>query len=160
MTVTVLYVIAALLILVGLAGTILPALPGVPLVFGGMLLAAWAGGFAEISGWTVALLAVLTVLAVVADLIASALGTKVAGAGKWAFVGAAVGSIVGLFFGIIGLLVGPFVGAIAGELIAGETLSKATSAGVGAWIGLVLGTIAKIALSFTMLGIFVLALVF
>jgi len=158
MTVTVLYVIAALLILVGLAGTILPALPGVPLVFGGMLLAAWVGGFQEISGWTVALLAVLTVLAVVADLIASALGTKVAGAGKWAFIGAAVGSIVGLFFGIIGLLIGPFLGAIAGELIAGETLSKATSAGVGAWIGLVLGTVAKIALSFTMLGIFAFAL--
>jgi uncharacterized protein len=160
MTLTALYTIAALLIVVGLAGTILPALPGVPLVFAGMLLAAWAGGFAEISGWTVALLAVLTVLAVVADFIASALGTKVAGAGKWAFVGAALGSIVGLFFGIVGLLVGPFAGAIAGELIAGETLSKATSAGIGAWVGLLLGTVAKIALSFTMLGIFVLALVF
>jgi len=159
MTAQLLYVLAALLVLVGLAGTILPALPGVPLVFVGMLLAAWAGHFQEISGWTVALLGVLTLVAVLADFVASALGTKAAGASKWAFIGAAVGSIVGIFFGLIGLLFGPFLGAVAGELLAGETIRKATSAGFGAWIGLILGTLAKVALSFTMLGIFALALI-
>ncbi len=155
----VLYVVAGLLVIVGLAGTLLPALPGVPLVFGGMLLAAWAGGFKEISGWTIVVLGILTVLALVADFVSSALGTKVAGAGKGAFIGAAIGSIVGLFFGLVGLLLGPFVGAIAGELIAGSTMTRATSAGLGAWVGLVLGTVAKIALSFMMLGIFVFALI-
>ena len=159
MTPTVLYVLAGLLIVVGLAGTILPALPGVPLVFVGMLVAAWAGHFNEIPVWVVVLLGIMSAFAMLLDFVASAFGTKIAGAGKWAFAGAAVGSIVGIFFGLFGILLGPFVGAVAGELIAGETLKKATGAGVGAWIGFLLGTVAKIALSFMMLGIFVLALV-
>lgn len=153
------YVIAGILIVVGLVGTVLPALPGVPLVFAGMVLAAWAGEFREIGWFTITLLAILTALALIADFLASALGTKVAGAGKWAFVGAALGAIVGLFFGIVGLLLGPFVGAVLGELVAGGTMKKATAAGFGAWVGLVFGTIAKIALAFTMLGMFAFAMI-
>jgi uncharacterized protein len=148
---------AAVLVVFGLAGTVLPALPGVPLVFGGMLLAAWAQDFREISGWTCVLLGVLAGLAMLVDFIASALGTKVAGASKWAFVGAAVGALAGLAFGIVGLLFGPFVGAVAGELLGGGTMGRATKAGFGAWIGLIFGTIAKLALAFTMLGVFALA---
>ena len=154
-----LYVIAGVLILVGLAGTILPALPGVPLVFAGMVVAAWAGDFKEIGWFTITLLAILTALALIADFVATALGTKVAGASGWAFAGAAIGAIVGIFFGLVGLLLGPFIGAVAGELIAGGTMKKATTAGLGAWVGLVCGTLAKIALAFTMLGIFAWALI-
>ena len=160
MSIEVWYVIAGILILVGLAGTILPALPGTPLVFVGMLVAAWAGGFQEISGWTVALLGVLTALAMLADFLATLLGARGFGASNWALVGAAIGAVVGLFLGIIGLLIGPLLGAIAGELIAGRGMKQAMQAGVGAAIGFVVGTIAKIALSFTMLGVFVFALVF
>lgn len=155
----VLYVISAVMIVVGLLGTLLPAIPGTPLVFAGMLLAAWAGDFRQISGWTVALLACLTLVSVVTDFIASMLGTKVAGASRWAFVGAGVGALVGLFFGILGLLVGPFVGAVVGEAIATNHFRRAMAAGVGATIGLLFGAVAKIALAFTMLGIFLLALV-
>ena len=153
-----LYTIAGLLVLVGLLGTILPAVPGVPLVFAGMLLAAWGGDFEHIGGFTVAVLAVLTALAVIADLLASALGTRVAGASKWAFIGAGVGAVVGLFFGIPGLLIGPFGGAVAGEALATQNLQQAAKAGVGATLGLLFGTLAKIALAFTMLGVFVIAL--
>lgn len=109
------YVIAGLLILIGLLGTIAPALPGVPLVFAGMLLAAWAGQFEHIGALTLTVLGILTALAVIADLLASAFGTKVVGASGWAFAGAAVGALVGLFFGLIGLLLGPFVGASPGS---------------------------------------------
>lgn len=157
--VEVLYVVSALMIVAGLMGTMLPAIPGTPLVFAGMLLAAWAGDFQHIGGWTVALLAFLTVVSMVTDFIASMLGTKVAGASRWAFVGAGVGALVGLFFGILGLLVGPFVGAVVGEAIATNHLRRAMSAGIGATIGLLFGAVAKIALAFTMLGIFLLALV-
>jgi uncharacterized protein YqgC (DUF456 family) len=155
-----LYVLSALLILVGIAGTILPALPGVPLVFGGMLLAAWAGGFTVIGWPTLVVLGVLTVIAVVVDFVAGLLGAKRVGASGWALFGAAVGTVVGMFLGLIGLILGPFVGAVLGELIAGSTLRRSTIVGVGAWIGFLFGTLAKIALCFTMLGVFVFSLVF
>ena len=155
-----LYVLSAVLILVGIAGTILPALPGVPLVFAGMLVAAWAGDF-NLIGWpTLVVLGVLTVIAVVVDFVAGLLGAKRVGASGWALFGAAVGTVVGMFFGLVGLILGPFVGAVAGELIAGSTLQRSTVVGIGAWIGFLFGTLAKIALCFTMLGVFVFSLVF
>lgn len=154
------YALAAVLILVGLAGTILPALPGVPVVFAGMLLAAWAGDFARISVATVVVLGVLTALALVADFLATLLGAKGFGASRWALVGAALGAVAGLFAGVVGLIVGPMLGALAGEMIAGSGFRRALKAGTGAAVGFVLGTLAKIALSIGMLGIFVFALVF
>jgi uncharacterized protein YqgC (DUF456 family) len=152
------YVLSGVMILVGIAGSVLPALPGAPLVFAGMLLTAWVGDFQHISVWTCIFLGILTAVAMLADFVASALGTKVAGASAWAFVGAAIGAVVGLLFGLIGLVVGPFVGAIAGELIATQNLQKSTRAGLGAAVGFVMGSIAKIGLIFTMLGVFAFAL--
>ncbi len=154
------YVISGLIIVVGIAGTVLPALPGIPLVFGGMLLAAWAGDFREIGVWTVVVLGLLAAIAWLADFVASALGTKLAGASGWAFAGATVGAIVGLFMGFVGILVMPFVGAVIGEYIATQDLRRATGAGVGATLGLAVGVAAKLAICFTMLGVFATAIVF
>ena len=152
------YVIAGLLILVGIAGVILPALPGLPVVFAGMLLAAWVDDFQHVSIWVIVLLGVLTVVSLGVDLAASTLGAKRAGASKKAMVGAALGTFAGLFLGIPGLLLGPFVGAVAGELIHGRELREASKIGFGTWLGIALGTALKLALAFAMLGIFVLAL--
>ena len=154
------YLLAGALILLGLAGTILPALPGLPLVFAGMLLAAWVDGFREISGWTVAVLAVLTAISVGVDVAATALGAKRVGAGKGAMFGAALGTVVGAFFSIPGLILGPFLGAMGAELVRGRELAHASKIGFGTWVGLAVGTALKLALAFAMLGIFVLALVF
>jgi uncharacterized protein len=151
------YVLSAVLVLIGVAGTILPALPGIPLVFAGLLLAAWAGGFQQVSGWTVGFLGVLMVLAMLVDLAASAFGVKIAGASKWAFFGAALGAFLGLFFGLPGLLLGPFVGAISAELLVTQNIENSAKAGVGAALGILFGAVLKIALCFTMLGVFVLA---
>lgn len=159
MTIEIWYVLAGLLILVGLAGTILPALPGVPLVFAGMLVAAWAGGFSKVSIWTIVLLAVLTVLAIVLEVVASAVGAKRSGASWLAFAGAGLGTLIGAFAGIVGLLLGPFVGAVIGEWLATRNMPQATRAGVGAAVGFIVGTAAKLALCFTMLGIFITAIV-
>lgn len=154
------YVIAGLLILVGLAGTILPALPGLPLMFAGMFLAAWADGFERIGGWTLGLLGVLTLLSIGVDILATTLGAKRVGAGRTAMWGAAIGTLVGgIVFSLPGLILGPFIGAVAGELIEGKRLHAASKVGFGTWIGLALGTALKLALAFTMLGIFVFALV-
>ena len=153
-----LYVVSAILILAGLAGTVLPALPGLPLVFAGMLLAAWADHFTRISGWTIGLLGVLTLVSVAVDVAATALGARRVGAGKLAMWGAAIGTFAGIFFGVPGLLLGPFLGAVIAELVGGRKLAHASKVGFGTWMGLALGTALKIALAFAMLGIFVLAL--
>ncbi len=152
------YGTAGLLILAGLAGTVLPALPGVPLVFAGMWLAAWVTDYSEIGIGTVALLGVLAALAVLLDFVASVLGARRVAASKAALWGAMIGTVVGLFFGLPGLLLGPFVGALVGEVSSGGTIRRSAHVGIATWIGLLFGTLAKIALSFTMLGIFAAAL--
>jgi len=154
------YLLAGALILLGLAGTVLPALPGLPLVFAGMLLAAWADGFREIGVWTVLLLALLTLVSIVVDVVSTALGAKRVGAGKAAMFGAALGTLVGAFFAIPGLIIGPFLGAMVAELLRGRELAHASRVGFGTWVGLAVGTALKIALAFAMLGIFLVALLF
>lgn len=154
------FILAGLLILVGLAGAIVPALPGVPLVFAGMLLAAWADHYQHIGAVTLTILGVLSIAALLIDFVAGLLGAKRVGASKRALWGAAIGTLIGLFFGLPGLLLGPFVGAVVGELSAGGKLNQATRVGVGTWLGLLFGTLAKLALCFTMIGVFVLAFVF
>lgn len=154
----VLFVFASLLIVAGLAGTVLPMLPGIPLIYAGMFLAAWADGFVHIGTLTLVLLGILCLIALALDFLAGLLGAKRVGASGWALLGSAIGTVLGLLFGLVGVLIGPFAGAVTGELIAGGTLRRATSVGVGTWIGLLLGTLAKIALAFTMLGTFALAL--
>jgi uncharacterized protein YqgC (DUF456 family) len=148
------WVLAVLLVFAGLAGTILPALPGVPLVFGGLLLAAWADGFERVGVVTLIVLGVLTALSFAVDLAAAALGARRVGATRYAVVGAALGTLAGIFFGLPGLLVGPFAGAVGGELLAHGRVPQAARVGVATWVGLLFGTLAKLALVFTMLGIF------
>lgn len=154
------FVLSAALILIGLAGTIIPALPGVPIVFGGMLLAAWADNFAHVGTVTLIVLGTLSVLALAIDFIAGMLGARRVGASRRAVWGAMFGTLCGIFFGIPGLLFGPFVGAVLGELSAGSAVQHATKVGFGTWLGLLFGTLAKVALCFTMLGVFALAFLF
>ena len=152
-----LLILAALLVLVGLVGTLLPALPGVQLVFAGLLLAAWADGFAHVGGGTLAVLAGLAVASLGVDLAATALGAKRAGASPRAVVGAVLGTLLGLFFGIPGLLLGPFLCAAIGEWTAHGELRRAGRVGLATWLGLLLGSAARLALACTMVGIFVAA---
>lgn len=154
-----LWVLAAVLVLVGLAGTLLPLLPGIPLMLLGMLIAAWAEDFTRIGAGTLAILALFTALSFILEAAAAALGAKRVGASRQAITGAAVGTLVGFFLGFVGLLLGPFVGAVAGELLAGREGGRALHVGFGAWLGFVIGTIAKVAVAFMMLGIFIAALV-
>lgn len=154
------YAIALVLVLVGLAGTVLPALPGLPLVFAGMLLGAWAGGFEHIGIPVLVALGALTVFSLVIDFWATALGARRVGASRMAIAGAVIGTFVGIFFGFIGLFAGPFIGALAGELLHGRRVGHATRVGFGTWMGVLFGTVMKLALAFTMIGLFVLAWVF
>lgn len=152
---TFLWIAAVLLVLAGVAGTILPALPGAPLVFLGLLLAAWADGFQRVGWLPLVILAFLSLLTYVVEVAATGHGARRTGASGKAVLGATVGAVVGIFFGIPGLIVGPFIGAVAGEFLATRDLYQAGKAGVGTWMGLALGVAAKVALVFTMIGIFV-----
>ena len=154
-----LWVVSVLLIVVGVIGTVLPALPGVILVFGGIALAAWIDNFTRIPVWLVVILGVLTALAWVVDYAAAAMGAKRAGASKYAIIGATIGTLLGIFTGLWGLLFMPLVGAAIGEYIAQRDVRQAGKVGIATWIGLLLGTAIKIAIVFTMIGVFLVALV-
>jgi uncharacterized protein YqgC (DUF456 family) len=146
------------MIVIGLAGTVLPALPGVALVFAGIALAAWIDGFTRIEGWTVVVVGVLTVIAFAADYLSGVLGAKRAGASPLALVGAAIGVVAGIFAGLIGVVVFPFFGAVIGQFIAQRNVRDAGRVGFATWIGLAVGTAVKVAIAFTMVGIFIAAL--
>jgi len=156
------YLIAAVLIVVGLLGTVLPALPGLPLVFAGMLLAAWAGGFEQVGVPMLVLLGLLTLVSLVIDFWATAMGAKRVGASRKAILGAMLGTFAGLLFGPVGLLLGPFAGALGGELLhrrrlGGSDLGDAAKIGFGTWLGILFGVVLKLGLAFAMLGLFALA---
>jgi uncharacterized protein len=153
----VLWVIAAVLVAVGLAGILLPALPGTILIFAGLLLAAWADGFTRVGGWMLAVIGLLAAASYAVDFVAGALGVKRMGASPRAMVGAALGTLLGLVFGLPGLIVGPFMGAVLGELSAHRDLGRAGRAGLAAWIGFLVGAVVKVAIAFTMLAIFLAA---
>ena len=151
-----LWLLAAIFIIAGFAGLILPAMPGIPLVYAGLVLLAWADNFAYVGWITLTLLGLLALLSYGVDFLASALGAKRFGASPRSVVGAALGAVVGLFFGLPGLLLGPFVGAVIAEFTVHGSARAATHAGVGATIGLLFGALLKVALAFTMIGVYVL----
>lgn len=157
MTSAALWTLAILLMLVGALGIVLPALPGIPLMFAGMVVAAAIDDFQGIGWLTLGVLGFLTLLSVLIEFAASALGAKHVGASRQAIWGALLGTVVGIFFGIPGLLFGPFLGAVVAELAVHGRVGQAGRVGVATWLGLIFGTLAKIAIAFAMIGIFVLA---
>lgn len=152
-----LWALSLLLVLAGLAGAVLPAIPGAPLVFAGLLLGAWIDGFQKVGWFPLTVAGILAALTFAVDLAATALGAKRVGASPLALVGAAVGTVAGLFFGFVGVVVGPFAGAALGEYAARRDLRQAGKVGFGTWLGIVLGSAVKIGLLLAMVGVFAVA---
>jgi uncharacterized protein len=155
----VLMLLAVALVVGGVVGTVLPAIPGAPLVFLGLLVAAWADHFEKVGWFTLSVLAILTLLTFAVDFMAASLGAKRVGASWAALAGAVIGTIVGLFFSIPGLILGPFMGAVIGEYATRRNWAQAGKVGVGTWVGMLIAIAGKLALIFTMVGLFVLAYV-
>jgi uncharacterized protein YqgC (DUF456 family) len=147
-------VIGAALIAAGLVGAILPVVPGIPLIFGGIWLIAGADGYRHLGMWWLIGIALVGAVGLTCDLLAGALGAKRVGASKRAVGGALAGTVIGVFFGLPGLLIGPFMGAVLGELSAGNSVQRSTQVGVGAWIGLLFGAIIKLVASVMMVALF------
>jgi hypothetical protein len=154
---TSLWIAAVLLIIVGVAGTVLPALPGIPLIFGGVLLAAWIDDFQRIGALPLVVLAVLAIFGVAVDYVAAALSAQRVGASRQGIIGAALGTLAGIFTGLWGLVFMPLVGAAIGEFLAHRDALRAGKVGAATWFGLLVGTAVKIAVAFTMIGVFVFA---
>jgi uncharacterized protein len=149
-----LYVLAAALIVAGLIGTVLPILPGIPMIFGGIWLAAAVDGYHHVGrGWLITL-GVLAALGVLVDVVAASLGAKRVGASPLALWGAMFGTLAGLFFGLPGLLLGPFAGALVGEFASSKSVLRSAHVGVATWLGLLFGTLVKLVISFMMIGLF------
>jgi uncharacterized protein len=155
-----LWVVAAAMVVIGLVGIVLPALPGHVLILAGLVLAAWADGFRHVSGWTLGVIATVAIASYGIDFLSAAISTRKLGASPRAMVGAALGTLGGLFFGLPGLIAGPFVGAVIGELTATKDLRRAGRAGVAATIGFAIGTAVKVAFAFVMIAIFAAAFLF
>jgi uncharacterized protein YqgC (DUF456 family) len=157
---TILWICAVVLIILGVVGTVVPAVPGAILVFAGIALAAWIDHFARISPGLLVLLGVMTAVAWLVDYVGAVAGAKRLGASRFAIVGAALGTVAGILSGLWGLLFMPLLGAAIGEYLAQRDARRAGKVAVATWVGLLLGNVAKIAIVLTMVGIFVFALVF
>ena len=153
---TVLIILGAICLLVGIAGCILPVLPGVPLAYGGLVLLHFTDNV-DFSWQFLTIWGVVTVVVQVLDYFIPAWGTKKFGGSKWGVWGSTIGLFVGLVMGPMGIVVGPFLGAVLGELMyfnrhpqttEGQTpnsnFNKALRAGFGSFIGLLAGTLLKL----------------
>jgi hypothetical protein len=149
-----LYTLAGLLIVGGLLGSVLPALPGIPMVFGGIWLAAAVGNYQHLGTWWLLLIGGFGACGVAVDFVAASLGAKRVGASPRALWGASLGTLAGMFLGIPGLIFGPFVGAVLGELMSGTSVLRSTHVGVGTWLGLLFGALLKVVISLVMVGLF------
>ncbi|MBX3705705.1 MAG: DUF456 family protein [Pseudomonadales bacterium] len=158
MITSLLWITVALLMAIGLAGIILPGLPGTALIFAGILLAAWIDDFARIGVWALVVTGVLTVVSLVCDYLAAVLGAKRLGASRQAVAGALIGTLLGVFTGLWGLVFMPLLGAAIGEYLALRDVARAGQVGIATWLGLLIGTVVKLAIAFTMIGIFAAAL--
>ena len=152
------WALSTALILLGLAGIVLPALPGTLFVLAGIVLGAWIDGFNRVGWFAVSAVAVLAVLAWLMDYVSAVLGAKRAGASRHAVIGAALGTVAGIFMGLVGVLFMPLVGAAMGEFIALRDQRRAVKVGVATWLGLMAGMLAKFVLAFMMVGIYLVAL--
>jgi uncharacterized protein YqgC (DUF456 family) len=145
------WLLAIVIIAGGMIGTVYPLLPGPPMVLAGLWIAAWIDDFNRVGAFTLWILLILTLIALLLDFIAGALGAKRVRASRQAISGALLGATIGIFFGLPGLILGPFIGAAIGELSVHGGLGRATEVGIATWIGLILGVAAKLAICLAML---------
>lgn len=149
------WLITIVLFAVGLIGTVLPVIPGTTIILAAAVIhRIMLGAEKGVGWWSIAILALLTLLTYLLDFLSGYFGAKYFGATKWGMFGAVLGAIVGLFFGVIGLFVGPVIGAVAGEFIAGKKMIDAGRAGWGSLFGNLGGMIGKLLIGLTMIIIF------
>jgi uncharacterized protein YqgC (DUF456 family) len=149
------HVLVALMMLAGLAGAVVPVLPGPPLILLGALLYAFATDWTPVGVGRLAVLAALSVAAWLAGHLGTAVGTRRAGGSRPAVAGALAGGLVGIFFAPLGLILGPLAGAIAGEFLRTGRLRGSVRTGAGAALGVLAGAALQFGLGLVMVSLFV-----
>lgn len=151
-------ILATILFVLGLLGTVLPVLPGAILIYGGMLLYGFMTGFSTLGVWFFIIQGLLLVATFLIDYIASAFGTRASGGSKWAAIAAAVATIPALFiFGPLGVVLGPLIGAVGIELLRGLPIRQAWRIGIGTLLGTLGGMVFKIIIEIIMIVSFYIA---
>lgn len=132
-------ILAIAIMLIGIAGSVLPVIPGIPLVFFAILGYGWYEGFHLVSVKYIAIIGALTLLSVLVDYVAGVWGAKKAGSSRMGMLGALIGVVIGIFFGPIGILVGPWLGALAGEYLVLRDVNQAINVATGTLVGMFAG---------------------
>lgn len=154
------WTLTIVLMLAGLACTVLPMVPGTLMILGGAVLHRLTMGAAHSVGWgTIVGLTLLMIISHVLDFLSGSLGAKYFGATRWGAIGGIIGGIVGLFFGVLGVFVGPLAGVMVGELLGGSALLPATKSTWGTLLGTTAGILAKVVIGLVMIAWFAVALV-
>jgi len=149
------HILTGFFMIAGLTGTLLPFIPGSPLIFGEALLYAWHTDFIIVGWGTLVALLILTVLGEDLEKLSSLIGARIYGASRWGLIGVFLGGFAGWFIGgIIGLIMGPFLGAIVLEMIPTRDANLAFQAGIGAFLGLLCGMAGKFVIACIMIGVF------
>ncbi len=150
------FICALIIMMVGLAGVILPVLPGIPLIFGAAVLYGILTGFEEVTLNLILVFAGLTLFGLIVDYLANYFSVKKMGGGRAGAIGAVIGLFIGIFFvGLIGIILLPFVFAVMFELIAGKSEGQALKAGLGSFLGLLFGGVLRFTIGCVMIGIFI-----
>jgi uncharacterized protein len=149
-----LLVVGVVLMIVGLAGCVLPFLPGPPLCFIALLIQQLQSEAPYTSRFLI-IWAAVTVVITVLDYVIPVYGTKKFGGTKYGVWGCIIGLVAGLAFGPLGIIVGPFIGAFIGEMIANNNSSNAFRAALGSFFGFVVGTLLKLVACFVMVYYFI-----
>lgn len=142
---TIYLLLTLVMFVMGIIGTILPALPGVIVIFGGMVLYGFMTNFAGLSIYFFIMQSAVMLVIFLVDFLASAVSTKKYGGSKQAAFGAVLGTIVGIMvFGPLGVIIGPFAGSVITEIIIGKQIKQAVIVGFGSLVGVIGGTIFKL----------------
>ncbi len=155
-------ILAIIVMLIGLGGTILPAVPGLPVIWLAMFGYGWYGGWADYGFKAMLVSGLVVALSIAVDQLASVMGAKKFGASRAGMIGSFIGAFAGLIiFNIIGLVVGTFLGAMAFEMLfSGRDLRSSMASGLGALVGFLAGSMFKFMLGAGLIAYFVCALIF
>lgn len=150
----VLLLLGMILCVVGIMGSFLPVLPGLPISWLGLLVFYFIPGI-EMNYWFLGITLVVTIFLYVLSYLIPAEGTKRFGGSRAGAIGTTVGLIVGLFFPF-GILIGPFLGAFVGEVFFNRTNSKtALRAAFGSFLGFLAGTFINFMAAVVFLGLYI-----
>ncbi|CAM4250455.1 DUF456 domain-containing protein [Gillisia limnaea] len=141
--------LAAFLMVLGILGSFLPVLPGVPISWVGLLVL-YLSPSVPMNYWFLGITLFIAVLIYALNLIIPAMGTKRYGGSRYGMIGATLGLVVGLFSPIpFGVIIGPFVGAFIGELINKSNRKSALKAAYGSFIGFLASSFMELVVAFS-----------